>query len=83
MSAAAEPPRPLRHAGSDAVSAIGRPPHRLELEFERTSDPIAGRLHRQGERPQPFEGYVQLVVAVQAALRPGREAEREEVEGTQ
>lgn len=58
------------------------PGHRLELEFERTGDPIAGRLHRQGESPQPFEGYVQLVAAVQAALRPGHEDQREAAEGT-
>ena len=49
---------------------MGTAPLRLQLELERASDPIEGRLHCDG-KTVPFCGWLELIAVLEAADTEG------------
>ena len=44
----------------------------LALDLEVDQLPIAGTLKQDASRPQPFEGWLELIAAIEAALKVAR-----------
>lgn len=44
----------------------------VTLEIEADSDPIAGRVRVEGERPREFTGWVELAAAIEGAVAASR-----------
>lgn len=45
----------------------------VELELELDAEPIAGRVRLDGDASRRFDGWLELAVALEGALRGGRQ----------
>jgi hypothetical protein len=52
-------------------------PRRVVIELDPGPDPIAGLLLTDGNRPRRFEGYTQLIAALEVARAAAPEASRD------
>lgn len=50
-----------------SIGAVNAPRNDLGVEFERNSDPIAGEIRHPDGSTTRFQGYVQLIAALERA----------------